>query len=329
MSASAYRLFDVAAAEVSRPSPGFVRVVFTGDDLDRFGFAGLDQRIKLLLPNSRGVIPALEDGDGWYRSWAALADEDRPPMRTYTPRALTRAEPDSESPTCLTVDFARHAANPGPASAWAEAAQIGDALVILAPDAGFDGPNTAVGWIPPRGADRFLIVGDDTALPAIAGILASLDGAACARVILEVADRADAALLDADAMLKSGRLELQVCERGNAARGAAIVDAVRSLDEVFPGGLATGESTLAEAMRGDALLQEIDVDRELLWEVPGLDEATGVPLADDARRSHGYAWLAGEAGAIKQIRRNLVSERGIDRQSVAFMGYWRSGRAEN
>jgi len=37
---------------------------------------------------------------------------------------------------------------------------------------------------------------------------------------------------------------------------------------------------------------------------------------------------AGEAAAVRTMRRHLVSERGIDRRSVAFMGYWRQGRAE-
>jgi NADPH-dependent ferric siderophore reductase len=40
------------------------------------------------------------------------------------------------------------------------------------------------------------------------------------------------------------------------------------------------------------------------------------------------AWLAGEAGVIRTLRRHLVGERGVDRKAVAFMGYWRKGRAE-
>ena len=31
---------------------------------------------------------------------------------------------------------------------------------------------------------------------------------------------------------------------------------------------------------------------------------------------------------IKLLRRHLVSDLGIDRRSVAFMGYWRRGKAE-
>ncbi|WP_406317271.1 siderophore-interacting protein [Streptosporangium sp. NBC_01639] len=41
-----------------------------------------------------------------------------------------------------------------------------------------------------------------------------------------------------------------------------------------------------------------------------------------------YAWLAGEAAVIRTLRRHLVAERGLNRRSVAFMGYWRMGRSE-
>lgn len=36
-----------------------------------------------------------------------------------------------------------------------------------------------------------------------------------------------------------------------------------------------------------------------------------------------YAWLGGEAGAVRALRRHLVGERGVDRRSVHFTGYWR------
>jgi NADPH-dependent ferric siderophore reductase len=60
------------------------------------------------------------------------------------------------------------------------------------------------------------------------------------------------------------------------------------------------------------------VDREILWEVPP------GPAADDR-----YAWLAGEAATIRALRRSLVLDLGLDRRSVAFMGYWRLGRADD
>jgi NADPH-dependent ferric siderophore reductase len=63
-------------------------------------------------------------------------------------------------------------------------------------------------------------------------------------------------------------------------------------------------------------LEDIDVDEEMLWDSP--EEAT----------VEFYAWLAGESALIKSLRRFLVTETGIDRARVAFMGYWRLGKAE-
>ncbi|MFJ7771543.1 siderophore-interacting protein [Streptomyces sp. NPDC097107] len=41
-----------------------------------------------------------------------------------------------------------------------------------------------------------------------------------------------------------------------------------------------------------------------------------------------YVWIAGESGRVKQLRRHFVGERGIDRRSVTFVGYWRQGLTE-
>jgi NADPH-dependent ferric siderophore reductase len=55
----------------------------------------------------------------------------------------------------------------------------------------------------------------------------------------------------------------------------------------------------------------------VLWEVPDAPADAGL-----------YAWLAGEAGVITGLRRHLVRDLGIERSRVAFMGYWKAGRAE-
>ncbi|HEX8498591.1 MAG TPA: SIP domain-containing protein [Actinomycetales bacterium] len=41
-----------------------------------------------------------------------------------------------------------------------------------------------------------------------------------------------------------------------------------------------------------------------------------------------YAWVAGEATVVRTLRRHLVGACGLDRSRVAFMGYWREGRAD-
>lgn len=42
-----------------------------------------------------------------------------------------------------------------------------------------------------------------------------------------------------------------------------------------------------------------------------------------------YAWLAGESGTMKEMRRHLVRERGYDKRSVTFVGYWKRGLSED
>ncbi|GAA3304146.1 siderophore-interacting protein [Dactylosporangium vinaceum] len=42
-----------------------------------------------------------------------------------------------------------------------------------------------------------------------------------------------------------------------------------------------------------------------------------------------YAFIAGESGEIRALRRHLVHERGFDRRRVKFTGYWRRGASED
>jgi NADPH-dependent ferric siderophore reductase len=102
--------------------------------------------------------------------------------------------------------------------------------------------------------------------------------------------------------------------RDGRPHGSALVPAVRE---------ATSRLLPLAGVTRDADLEDVDIERSLLWEVP-VDERYR-PLRENAEL---YAWLAGEAGVIKTLRRHLVTERGVDRKAVAFMGYWREGRAE-
>jgi NADPH-dependent ferric siderophore reductase len=58
-------------------------------------------------------------------------------------------------------------------------------------------------------------------------------------------------------------------------------------------------------------------DELVLWDVP--DETAPAPAR--------YVWLAGEARVVTGLRRRLLADAGLDRSAVAFMGYWREGRA--
>lgn len=54
------------------------------------------------------------------------------------------------------------------------------------------------------------------------------------------------------------------------------------------------------------------------------DEISGAAFPDGTP----YAWIAGEAGTVRTLRRHLVGERGVDRKRVEFAGYWRLGADE-
>ena len=63
---------------------------------------------------------------------------------------------------------------------------------------------------------------------------------------------------------------------------------------------------------------------ESLWEVPELEDTSGAAAQPGIR-----AWVAGEAGAVREIRRHLVGACALSRREVAFMGYWRIGTSED
>ncbi|MBA3907713.1 MAG: siderophore-interacting protein, partial [Pseudonocardiales bacterium] len=55
----------------------------------------------------------------------------------------------------------------------------------------------------------------------------------------------------------------------------------------------------------------------------------GEPLGDAVRAAvfpagRGQAWLSGESGCVRDLRRHLIEERGIDRRLVYATGYWRA-----
>ena len=91
--------------------------------------------------------------------------------------------------------------------------------------------------------------------------------------------------------------------------------------------------TLLDAYRRGLFPMAVDeLPGQMAWWSPvarGVLPLDGLRVSRSLRQSAAlYAWLAGEAGVIKTLRRFLVSETGIDRKRIAFMGYWRTGKAE-
>lgn len=299
----AYRPYTVRVAAVDRLAPHFVRVTFTGDELEHFGTAGLDQRIKLVFP-----LPGIPGGyadfgqdaaaGDWYDRWRALPAAERNPFRTYTVR---RVDADARE---VDVDFVVHH-DAGPAGSWADDATPGDELVLVGPDERSPASRVGLDWHPGT-ARRLLLAGDETAAPAICGILESLDPRCDVDAFIEVPTAAD---------ILSPRVppgvRLTWVPRADAPHGERLVAAVAAWTRRHPTLLARAAAPRPQ------VLEEIDVDSELLWDSPEV-----------ITEGEFYAWMAGESGTVKTLRRHLVTGCGVDRGRVAFMGYWRLGQAE-
>lgn len=254
-----YRLFRTEVARKRALTPGMVRLTLTGPELDGFMNGGLDQRIKFLLPQPGQSAPVLPepdesdggDGLGWWHAWREMPLDVRPVMRTYTVRA---ARPEQRE---IDVDVALHVV--GVAAEWVAAATPGAPLGVVGPAAADAG---GVEFALPSDADWVLLWGDQTALPAIACILAELPAGLPVLALIGVPDAGERQPLPSAA------------------------------------------------------------DVRLHW-----THGTAPTLPADLPPGRGYAWLAGEAGRVQSLRRELLAERGFTRDAVAFMGYWKHGEA--
>lgn len=300
-----YRPYRATVVAVRPLSPSFVRITFTSDAFDTFGTDCLDQRIKIVFPLPDGTISdlgtdseeAILSGD-WYDRWRALPDERRNPFRTYTVRTI---DPVAR---LLDVDFVCHG-DGGPAARWLAAAAPGAEVVIVGPDARSIHCGTGIDWRPGDASD-LLLVGDETAAPAISAIVESLPAGRRAHAYIEVPDARDALALDHPAGCTVTWLD-----RAGGDNGCRLVPAVQGWLAAHPETVAGASATREQR------LDDVDVDTEILWESP------------EQAASGFYAWIAGESSTVKTLRRLLVSGNGIDRSRVAFMGYWRLGKAES
>jgi NADPH-dependent ferric siderophore reductase len=172
--------------------------------------------------------------------------------------------------------------------------------------------------VPPAATTELLLVGDETALPAIAAILEGLAPETVGIAYLEVPVDADVQILRAPA-----GVEVVWLPRNGAEHGTLI--------------LATVAERLAERLAADAPALALAADDEIdpdLWETPVYSSSGEEITAAAAAAASGevvlpghYAWIAGESAMVTALRRHLVKDLGVDRGQVAFMGYWRRGVA--
>ncbi|USW97018.1 siderophore-interacting protein [Pseudomonas proteolytica] len=158
-------------------TPRMRRITLGGEQLAGFVSLGSDDHIKLLFAQNAAEQAALESP-----TFSVKGEGPQPAMRDYTPRRidLSRGE--------LDIDFVLH--GDGPASTWAEQAKPGQHLHIA-------GPRGSM--IVPDMFDSYLLIGDETAIPAIARRLEELPPGRKVLAVIEIADAHEQQALDSAA----------------------------------------------------------------------------------------------------------------------------------
>ncbi|HWJ98592.1 MAG TPA: siderophore-interacting protein [Acidimicrobiales bacterium] len=208
--ARGYRTFITSVAAVEEVNPHLRKVTFRGGDLaDGFAPVGPDTFLYLLLPPP-GRTELTIGADFSWESVRDMAPEDQPVGAYYTLRAW---RPETHE---LDVLMVLHG-DTGPASAWAARAAVGDPVALW-------GPRTS--WSPPADADSYLLVADETGLPAVAVILETLGSDAPIQVVAEVDDETVRQALPTGEHITVTWLHRDGAEAGTTT---ALADAVRSL----------------------------------------------------------------------------------------------------
>jgi NADPH-dependent ferric siderophore reductase len=286
-----FELFPVRVQALQRLSPSFIRVTFAGETLTHFADNGYDQRFKLIFPAPACGFDKMPTSERWYSELRALPEEEQCGVRTYTVRAVRPGEVD--------VDMVVHEAHSedecGPALRWLRDAAVGGELLLLGPDARWEGPHGGVDFHAPDGAE-LLIAGDETAAPAIAAILEDLPITARGKAFIEVPEAADVLAIDAPE-----DVEVVWLPRDGAVWGDKLIPAV---------------TEAARAMDFAKTEQFDENDDEMIWEAP-----------QAVAHCEAYVWIAAETGVVKTLRFTVRKELGLPKECGAFMGYWRNGAA--
>lgn len=189
-----------------RVTPQLLRVTVGGDDLADFVSASFDDHIKVFFPapgDEKPVLPQVgPDGITFPEG------QPRPQARDYTPR---RYDPVARE---LDIEFVLH--GDGPASTWAAQAQPGQYLGVGGPRGSF---------VIPHAFDWHLLIGDDTALPAMGRRVEELGPDARVIVLAEVAD-ASARI----ALPVGPQAEVHWVHRGTQPEGSQLAPALRGLN---------------------------------------------------------------------------------------------------
>ena len=240
------RIRTLEVRRVTRPGPLYGLLTLGGEELADFASPSPTDHVGLIPPDDAGTLMLPEVTDGRLR-WPQGA---RGTTREYTVR---RFDPQAGE---LDVRVLLH--GNGPVARWAATASVGDRVGVI-------GPRTSK--VMPDGFANYLLVGDLTAVPAIARWLADLPEGAMAQVLV-------------------------------AARSEEDVVEFRCPQPIWV--LWLTELSVPEADHLPPALEQLKL------------------YSQDT-----FAWAAGEALAMREVRRVLLEDHGLPSENVKVTGYWR------
>lgn len=192
------RMRKLIVQRIQALSPQMIRVTLSGPDLAGFKSAAPDDHVKVFFPvpgTDKLVLPAGPPG-------TPMPDgAPRPTARDYTPR---RYDPVAQE---LDLDFVLH--GHGPAASWAAQAKVGQTL-------GVGGPRGS--QVVADDFDWYLLIADETGLPAIGRRLDEMRPEARVTVIAEVQSPAEEQSLKSRAPLTVRWLHRGESQAGEPAR---------------------------------------------------------------------------------------------------------------
>ena len=257
--AAQYRVVEAVVTRVVRISPSFMRITFGGEEVRGLESGGRDQSLTVFFPRPGEGAPLVphDFDESWYGRWRALPHDRRAIMRSYTVRSQDAASREVD------VDFVLHGVHggdaPGPAAEWAARAVPGDRVTLLGPALA---ANRSIAFGPPDDATRIVLAADETALPAVGGILEALAAGTEVRAWVEVPDAGDIQDIETAA---SAEVQWLVRRPGQRP-GTAVAEAVRAAESAGAGAEGgryvwiAGESSLVKTLRRH-LVRECGLER--------------------------------------------------------------------
>lgn len=231
----------VQVVRTERISPHVVRVTVGGEALRALPNLGFDQWFRLFLPREHGEtswnLPTKLDLVGYLLQYKRIPSQVRPILRNYTIREF---RPEALE---LDIDFIVHgdpdAPDAGVANRWAQRARPGETVAFL---------DQGVGYRPAADTTEHLIVGDETGMPGIMGILRDLPRDARGLAVIEIPHPDDAQAVDAP----NGMEVRWIVRTADRKPGAAALEIVRGFSPADPATLTAyvvGEQELPTSAR--------------------------------------------------------------------------------